>query len=292
MKQRLNFTKKILLFLCVLKSYGTLAQQQLASNQNYWFLTNENCAAIAEDTKLNFQSLYRRNWLQFDNSPELNFCRIETSNSSHAWDLKVQQYSNSFYRQQDLKLGWRYSLKLDENQRLNFGLRLGLLRSTYAWSNLHAQNPEELPEIYLQNNWTTPVADMGLLYSISGFRFSFHTANLNLISPIAMSSGIRELPSFSILSCYKFKLSKLSFSPVLQLRSVLGLPITYDFSILMEKEKKIGFQCGYKNQSIIYANMRFLAGSQLAFSFSYDYPIALQKITGPGTELAIVFYTK
>jgi type IX secretion system PorP/SprF family membrane protein len=269
-----------------------VSQQQLVSNQNFWLLSAENIAAMPKDVALNIQGLYRRNWLGFDHAPELIFCRLETSNSKHGWDLKVQQYSNSIYRRQELKTGWRYSLKLDDNQNLNFGIRLGLLRSTYAWSNLHAQNPEELPELLMQSNWISPVADCGVLYSYKDFRLSLNATNLNLAEGYESNSSIRELPSFSLLTSYKFKVSKLSISPVMQVRSLLGLPLTYNLSLLLEKDDKYGLQCGYKQQSSLYASVRFFISNRFAFSYSYDFPIATQKLTGPGNELALLYFTK
>lgn len=286
-------TKKVFaVVLGLISGSIALAQQQLSTNQNYWFLAQENIAAIRDDAKLNAQGLYRRNWLRFDQSPELLICRIEASKALHGWDMNVVQYSNAFYRRQDLKLGWRYSLKLDEKQKLNFGARIGLLRTAYSWANLNAQNPEELPELYKQNSRTNPAADFGLQYTFNAFQFSLHANNLNINTKDKLLNEIQELPAFAILTSYNFKISKLTFTPFVQLRSVFGLPITSDFSFLLEKEKVIGLQCGFKNKSAIYSNLRFFAGPQLAFSMSYAYPIAVNQFTGPATEIAIVLFTK
>ena len=292
MKNYLKFRTLALVLMCIHCPILIVAQQQLVSNQNFWFLSAENIAAVPKDVGLNMQGLYRRNWLRFDQAPELIFCRLETSNSKHGWDFKVQQYSNAIYRRQELKTGWRYALKLDNNQTLNFGIRLGFLRSIYSWSNVHAQNPEELPELFLQSNRISTVADCGFLYAFKDFRLSLHATNLNLAEGYESSSSIRELPCFSLLTSYKYKVSKLSIIPVVQVRSMLGLPLIYDLSLLLEKDDKYGLQCGYKQKSSLYASVRFYISTRFAFSYSYDFPIATKKLTGPGNELALLYFTK
>lgn len=292
MKHYVKFKMLLLVLLYFYSPFLIMAQQQLVSNQNVWFLSAENIAAVPTDVGLNMQGLYRRNWLRFDNAPELIFCRLETSNSKHGWDIKVQQYSNAIYRRQELKTGWRYALKLDDNQSINFGIRLGFLRSTYTWSNLHAQNTEELPELLMQSNWISPVADCGVLYSFRDFIFSLNVTNLNLADGYKSSISVRELPSFSLLTSYKFKVSELSLSPVVQVRSLLGLPLSYDLSLLLEKDNKYGLQLGYKKESCLYASTRFYISNRFAFSYSYDFPIAIQNLTGPGNELSLLYFTK
>lgn len=223
--------RKALIFLpAILILSATYCKAQLNPYQSIYFdnryLVNPAMAGIDKGLTLNLA--YQRQWIPFPGAPTMQAATFEyQATDKMGLGLNINDQQSGIFRQTRLMATYAYHLPLsDENQKLNFGLSLGVGDSRVNYSDVVG----DMTDIELsQYNQKGPYmdADVGISYSSDNLFVEGVVPNLNttIFNRDKQRADVDRTIFFTALS-YKIKYSDddkdFTLEPLAAIRAIKG----------------------------------------------------------------------
>ena len=263
---------------CVL--YG----QQLPVFSQYMlnpYIINSASAGIQNENK--FFLHYRNQWMGFSNSPKTFAFTYEMPiyDNKMGIGLQFQNDQSHILVNNSGKLSYRYTLDLNAEHKLGFGLYGGFLQRKINYSTIETADMED-PTL-LNRNVSGSVFDAGF-----GAWYTWKTVEAGLsIDQILnnridfendiseKASSFQNIRHFTINAAYEYKFNDdiWAIKPGLAIRSFQGANINMELTAIAKWKKLLWAGTGYRQGF----GLIFLAGvevaEQITFGYSYDYSL-------------------
>ena len=290
MKQKMTTKKLIqykypLLFSVLLTLSVTCCKAQLNPYQAIYYQNRylSNPAMAGSDKGLNINLAYQQQWSSFPGSPKAQSLTTEyQATDKVGLGLNINDDQSGVFRQTRIMGTYAYHLPLGEqNQKLNFGLSLGVNDSRINYSLVNG----DLSDIQLSKyNQRGPFADgdLGLSYTSNNWFIGGTLPNLNtnLFNRAGQKEDIDRTVFITMVS-YKIKLNNetdaFSLEPLAAYRQIKGFDNIFD----------LGANFRMNNyhldlQAIYHSNDNFGFGfvfDQHNYAFNFNYNVYTGQIT-------------
>lgn len=258
-----------------------------------------NSAFIGNQNQTSVFLNYRKQWISIPNSPEyLNgLLSLPLRNNKIGLGIQVHSHDIGMLKRQRLAGTYRYALQLNNINRLQFGVSLGIERTQIDLSRIDAQQMDEFA--FYQSNQSALVGNfnVGLAYvrknlSVGVSADFFSGSRLDFTNPVTTNTiGLSKVPTYNFQASYLFKLSqRWNYKPSLLVFSTQGLPLFADFSNQFSLDDKIEFGIGYRQLRSLNASFSFTFVNQLKVSYLYQHNLGQYAQNFSGShEISLIF---
>lgn len=286
----------------VLVLISTIVQaQQLPTFSQYMlnpYIINPAAAGIQNDTR--FFLHYRNQWMGFSNSPKTFAITFETPLNDNKVGLGFQfQNDQSHILVNNAgKLSYRYTLDLNSEHRLGFGLYGGFMQRRINYSAIENADLED-PSLFTQDltgsvfdagfgtwyTWKTLEAGFSIDQMLNNkFEFTDDITGNN--------TSFQSIRHFTLNAAYtyQFKNEDWAIKPALVARSFQGANVNFEATAIGKWKNMLWAGAGYRQNF----GLIFLAGievaEQLTFGYSYDYSLNDIKYYNAGSHEVLLSY--
>ncbi|MFT7611826.1 MAG: type IX secretion system PorP/SprF family membrane protein [Parvicellaceae bacterium] len=191
-----------------------------------------------------------------------------------------------------------YSVKINDDHKLGFGLSLGFYQNSINYSNIRIF--DQTDDLVLNGGAITGStfnADFGIRYSFKGLNIGISTPqiaetkiNYNLIND---EDGRFDLVRhYTANISYKFVIKEdWNVTPLVFARYANGVPVSFDASAIVDYKDKIWVGGGYRHGAGIMAYLGTKIANQLSAAYSYEFSgSGMASYSGGSHEIAIGYH--
>jgi len=284
-------TKKLIqnIYTCfltvILAAIATCCKAQLNPYQAVYFQNRYliNPAMVGLDRGLNINLAYQQQWSSFPGAPRQQSLTAEyQATGKVGLGFNINDDQSGIFRQTRIVGTYAYHLPLgDQNQKLNFGLSLGINDSRINYNSING----DLTDIeLLQYNQRKPIVDgdLGLSYTSNNLFIEGILPNLNttIFNRAAQRNDVDRTVFITAIS-YKIKLSSetdaFSLEPLAAYRSIKGFDDIFDLGLNFKMNNY-----HLDLQTIYHSNDNFGFGvvfDQSNYAINFDYNVYTGQIT-------------
>lgn len=267
---------KILITLCLgIMSTAIFAQQDAQFTQYMYNTVIINPAYAGSRGNLNFNGIYRTQWVGLDGAPKTqSFSVNDYVGSKMGLGLSVVRDEIGPTIETNITGDFAYLLDLDrKGTKLSFGIKAGLHSLDVDFNRLVIEDPTE--GNILQNvNKMSPQIGVGAYLFDSNWYLGISTPNLlktDHYDEITISTASERMHLYAI-GGYVFDLNpNLKFKPSVLCKIVPGTPISTDISANFLFREKLTLGASYRWDSSISALAGFQLSQKLMIGYAYDF---------------------
>ena len=222
---------------------------------------------------------YQKYWSGISGAPENLSLLAETSLKSNQFGLgfHLAKYNVSFSSRLSGAVGYRQSLRINDNNFVNFGVQLGVEKNQIDFQRIIAADPDEIMMYTGGMSGIIGKTTVGLQYRYKTlqvgistqlfFGKSFQIENATLQEKL----NVRKVPYYTLFFRYPVKIAKdWSYIPSLIIMSTQGLPFNIDNLHSFSYANKIDFGIGYRQSKNLYLHFGIDLFRQVKISYAYQ----------------------
>lgn len=282
--------------LIVLATYISFGQQD-PQFTNYMFNTmSVNSAYAGSRGHLTFTGLLREQWVGIDGAPRTQTFSIDSPvGKKVGLGLSVVNDrigpADEFYAD----INFSYTINLNENRRLSFGVKGGGRTLSLDWSRGQSQNQETLFQQNIKNEFLPSIGAGLYLHSdrsyiglsVPNFLTDKHYDDIQ-------GSVAAERLHFFLIGGLIFDLGeRTKFKPAVLVKHVVGAPLIFDLSVNFMLYENLRLGVAYRWDDSVSGLIGFQVTPKILLGYSYDYTTtALQNYNSGTHELMLRFELK
>ncbi|MBN8567672.1 MAG: type IX secretion system membrane protein PorP/SprF [Flavobacteriales bacterium] len=291
-------SKYLLLTWMGLISIQSLAQQDPQYTQYMYNMSVLNPAYATDNPDvINFGALYRAQWVGSEGGPTTGtfFAHSPIAKKVEMGLSIIHDQIGDVVKETNAFVDFAYVLKLNENQKLSFGLKAG---ATFFSTNFNGfVYSDDLPDPAFANNLSKVFPNIGVGTFYFGENYYLGLSSPNLIKSTHLErqdgiirNGVEEM-HFFFTGGYVFNLNEnLKFKPAFMSKAVSGAPISFDVTgnFLINNVFEIG--AGYRWDDSVSGLVNFKVSSSVRIGYAYDYTLSnLGRFNSGSHEIMILF---
>lgn len=291
MKLNIKVTAIVLLFATISGN----AQQDPQYTQYMYNTLTVNPAYTGSTGSLEAVLLHRSQWTGIDGAPETQAFTIHTPLANEKVGLGLSAVRDKIGPSDELQLegNFSYTLGLDYDKKLAFGLKAGMRMFNVDWTKGRYYDPMDALLNNNINNEIKPSLGAGVYYYTDKWYMGFSVPNFitgNYYDDIQESIDHNRL-HYYLIGGYVFDLSdNLKFKPAVLAKAVSGAPITADVSANFLIQEKFTIGASYRYDDAVSALAGFQITNNFFIGYSYDYTVTdLNKYNDGSHEIIIRF---
>jgi type IX secretion system PorP/SprF family membrane protein len=181
---------------------------------------------------------------------------------------------------------YSYKVKIDDNQRLSFGISAGMIQHAINFSQVISDNPGDLLELNNYKPLTSFNIDGGLVYHYNAFELG--VAAVNLANSKAFDERynlpFRQNETYIVNLGYTHKFTNnWSNKSMFVFKSPKGLPVMWDVLTQFSYRDRVWMGLNYSNRSTLGMSVG-LNYRNLRFGYAYDYSTTLLNTVSSGSH--------
>jgi len=293
----MNLTiKTITGILIVLTTYLSFGQQD-PQFTNYMFNTmSVNSAYAGNRGHLTFTGLLREQWAGIDGAPRTQTFSVDSPvGKKVGLGLSVINDrigpADEFYAD----INFSYTIDLNENRRLSFGVKGGGRTLSLDWSRGTTQNQDATFQKNIKNEFLPSVGAGLYLHSDKSYiGLSVPNFFTDKHYDDVKESVAAERLHFFLIGGLIFDLGeRTKFKPAVLVKHVVGAPLIFDVSANFMLYENLRLGVAYRWDDSVSGLIGFQVTPKILFGYSYDYTTtALQKYNSGTHELMLRFELK
>lgn len=279
---------------------GMFAQQDPQYTQYMYNTQQFNPAYAGNREMLSANLLYRTQWVGLEGAPKT----ATFSLSSPIGKLKkmglgvtLSHDEIAISRETNLAVDYSYSIYLNFNTKLSFGLKAGVNVLDVDFTKLNPFNPNDpLFQDNIDNKWQPNIGAGVYLNSnkwyvgLSAPNF-LETKHYDKSKNPGFTSVASERMHFYLMGGYVFDLSSnVKFKPATLLKAVAGAPLQWDVSANFLFNEKLTLGAAWRWDAAVSALAGFQVNPNLFIGVGYDYQLTdLEKYSDGSYEIILRF---
>lgn len=291
-------SKYLLLTWMGLISIQSLAQQDPQYTQYMYNMSVLNPAYATDNPDvINFGALYRAQWVGSEGGPTTGtfFAHSPIAKKVEMGLSIIHDQIGDVVKETNAYVDFAYVLKLNENQKLSFGLKAG---ATFFSTNFNGfVYSDDLPDPAFANNLSKIFPNIGVGTFYFGENYYLGLSSPNLIKSTHLErqdgiirNGVEEM-HFFFTGGYVFNLNEnLKFKPAFMSKAVSGAPMSFDVTgnFLINNVFEIG--AGYRWDDSVSGLVNFKVSPSVRIGYAYDYTLSnLGRFNSGSHEIMILF---
>lgn len=280
--------KKVLWLIMIMGAMGTLRAQHLellSAATLEPFLHDP--ATAGEKGWLAVTAGRRYQWLGFDGSPKNTYVTLHTpliNKKTNVGFIFIRDEIGIFTRNR-LNAAYAFRMKISKWQ-LSLGMNAGISAGRSSWSGVTlGQNPDQ----------AFPLEDLKFLYPEAGAglhlmhpNFNVHFSAQNLL-PQEQLSGDNHI-SYTCSAEYLWKLSSVTWSPLLLVRTTHHSPVQGEFQMKGTFNKSFTIGAGYRMEDALLILAGFRLNQQIYMYYTFEQGLSALKSYHTGTHEILFRY--
>jgi len=289
-----KYIKHILIFIGAIFSSNLWAQQaphytQFMYNMN---MVNPAYAGIKNGLSLGF--LYRNQWMGGDKNPQTYTFNIH-SRLGEAMGLGLSAFQDNYgpVNQMHAKLDYSYTIALNSNLNLAFGIDLGLMRTGVDLPGLIAVDPGD-PLLTKNINSMKLGYGAGLFLYNEKFYISLSAPNLNTTSYDLQNTQWDQGNAihYFLAGGYIFDINKdIKLKPHFMLYQAIGSPFALSLNTNVFLYDKLELGVSYRLNDSFSGLINYLLTENLRIGYAYDRSLSGIKLFSPNSHEVFLNYT-
>lgn len=229
--------------------------------------------------KSNLSLSYRKTMAGIPNSPEYfsgNF-DMRFRNGKYGLGLNAHSADLGPLRRTLVSAGYGYRLKINDKNRLGFGISAGVEQTRIDFSRINAQDPTELMLSQSSQNNSLGVFNVGVMYNLArweiGLNSQFYSGSRLVYKNPTTGEGlaINKVPSYSLVTRLPIRLSnRWTYVPSVALYSTQGLPFYADIFNEFRVKEQFRFGVGFRQSQALYGQIGYVFSDQLHVAYTFQ----------------------
>lgn len=220
-------------------------------------------------------ALHRSQWLGFAGAPTTNMVSLHTPLNNSNLGLGIGFVNDAIgpLIENQFSTDFSYSLKLKNNNKLNFGLKASLFNRKFDTNLLDVYDvtdPTFQSDLVYNLN---PNFGIGAYYYSNKYYIGLSVPNL-INTPNTVNSNIalgNEYQHLYAIAGYVFELNKdVMFKPTVLFKGIKGAPLQTDVSANFMIYNKLTLGCAYRWNAAVSALAGFQVSKSLFIGYAYD----------------------
>lgn len=278
----MNKMRTLLFVLLLIVTTNSFAQQDAQYTQYMFNTLSVNPAYAGSRGQLSFAGLYRAQWVGLNGAPEtftLNLhSPIRNSRVGYGVSVVNDNIGDGAVQETYLDAVISYSLQLNQDAKLSFGLKAGGNVLNLDFSKLRNFDLEPTSTDVPDNKFS-PNFGAGIYYHTNKFYAGLSVPNFLETDYFDGNSGdsnsvnflSTERMNFYFITGYVFDLNgNLQFKPALLTKAVGGAPLQVDLSASFLFNDRFSFGAAYRWDAALSAMAGFQITEQIMLGLAYD----------------------
>jgi len=280
--------------------FGMQAQQDPQYTQYMYNTQVINPAYAGNREMMSLGLLYRTQWVGLEGAPKtatftLNSPVGKLENMGLGFSLIYDEIG--IQTQTDLAVDYSYSVYLNYNTKLNFGLKAGFDVLDVDFTKLNIYNPNDpLFQNNIDNRWQ-PKLGAGIYLNSDRWYLGLSVPNFletkhyDISNNSNFQSVAAERMHFYFIGGYVFDLSPfVKFKPATMLKAVNGAPLQWDVSANFLFHEKLTLGAAWRWDAALSALAGFQISPGLFIGVGYDYQLTeIEKYSDGSYEIILRF---
>jgi len=286
------FLTSIIVFIAYMDSY---AQQNPHYTQYMYNMNVVNPAYAGSKESISFGALYRKQWVNIDDAPTtFTFSGHAPVGSNVGLGLSVISDKIGPVTEQNVFGDFSYTLKLNETDRLAFGIKAGVSFHQVGLRDIQSTLPDPSDGVFGEDiNDATLNIGAGIFYYSDKYYVALSVPNMAKSAHLDYNG--REYGSdvshYFLTGGYVFDLSyELKFKPSFMLKSAFNVTPSLDASANFLYMEKIELGATYRLEDSFGAMVNFAITPELRIGYAYDHIVSNLKISTPSSHEFIILY--
>lgn len=271
---------KILIIVLMFTGIVSFAQQD-AQFTNYMYNTiNINPAYAGSRDVLSVFGLYRTQWVGLEGAPQTGTFSVNTPIGESRWGAGLGVINDRIgpSNETNIALDASYSVPLNENYKLSFGLKLSANFLNIDFINKLTKYNDYDPKFKENLNRFSPNIGAGLYLHSDNTYIGLSVPNFLetkhfdvYAGPTAISATAKERMNFYLIAGHVFELSEsLKFKPAGLAKVVTGAPLQVDLTGNFMINDKFVLGIAYRWSAALSGLLGFQANKALFIGYGYD----------------------
>ena len=295
-EKQIDMNKIFLTSLIVLIAYmDSYAQQNPHYTQYMYNMNVVNPAYAGSKESISFGALYRKQWMNIDDAPTtFTFSGHAPVGSNVGLGLSVISDKIGPVTEQNVFGDFSYTLKLNETDRLAFGIKAGVSFHQVGLRDIQSSLPDPSDGVFGEDiNDATLNLGAGVFYYSDKYYVALSVPNMAKSAHLDYNG--REYGSdvshYFLTGGYVFDLSyELKFKPSFMLKSAFNVTPSLDLSANFLYMEKIELGATYRLEDSFGAMVNFAITPELRIGYAYDHIVSDLKISTPSSHEFIILY--
>lgn len=235
---------------------------------------------------------YRNEMVGLRGAPITEMISLDGKSRKYKFGLGL----NAFFQQQNiisrkgLNVSYSYQVKLKEEQKITFGISVGVVQNSLAYDQIVADSPEELVTLFNYKPSSSFNNDIGFVYSLKNLEVGFSANNLFNKKTFSDKYSLvyQQNPSYNITGIYRFDItSEFKSTTSILMYSPQGLPFRTNLNTMVTYRNQIwgGITYGIKSNIGLIAGIRY---DMFTLGYVYEYALSqLAAISGGAHEILV-----
>lgn len=271
------------------------AQQNPHYTQYMYNMNVVNPAYAGSKESISFGALYRKQWVNIDDAPTtFTFSGHAPVGSNVGLGLSVISDKIGPVTEQNVFGDFSYTLKLNETDRLAFGIKAGVSFHQVGLRDIQSTLPDPSDGVFGEDiNDATLNIGAGIFYYSDKYYVALSVPNMAKSAHLDYNG--REYGSdvshYFLTGGYVFDLSyELKFKPSFMLKSAFNVTPSLDASANFLYMEKIELGATYRLEDSFGAMVNFAITPELRIGYAYDHIVSNLKISTPSSHEFIILY--
>lgn len=291
------FTNKILILITLIATpfFQGIAQQSHFYSQFNLSSLSINPAYTGSNNLTELMLSYRAQWLKMEGAPKTLSCGIHSSKeaSNLGYGILFTQDKIGISSSLWITPSASYSVNINKNYSLNFGLSAGFVQITNDWSSVSTVQTNDPTYIQSSERQTLPSVGTGLYLHSKSAYIGISIPNIleNDYNYAYEGSDAKQVRHYFIQGGKIFDLSpQWDFKGELVIKSTVSNIFQYDLRVSAIYAKKALAGINYRHNAAITPNIQFYINK--VFNVGYSYDIMINKLNNyqSGTHEIFISY--
>lgn len=271
------------------------AQQNPHYTQYMYNMNVVNPAYAGSKESISFGALYRKQWVNIDDAPTtFTFSGHAPVGSNVGLGLSVISDKIGPVTEQNVFGDFSYTLKLNETDRLAFGIKAGVSFHQVGLRDIQSNLPDPSDGVFGEDiNDAALNIGAGVFYYTDKYYVALSVPNMAKSAHLDYNG--REYGSdvshYFLTGGYVFDLNyELKFKPSFMLKSAFNVTPSLDVSANFLYMEKIELGATYRLEDSFGAMVNFSITPELRIGYAYDHIVSDLKISTPSSHEFIILY--
>jgi type IX secretion system PorP/SprF family membrane protein len=284
----------LLSILSLLIGSAIYAQQNPLQNLYLFDLIYVNPAFAGHDDVLATSAVLRKQWVGFDGAPESFSLAVHSPLKNKNLGLGIQ----SSYEQigpravTNFAALFAYRVYLNQDTRLNFGLRAGIMNNQFNWAKVKYRDQQDVVQFGGSESVWMPIFDFGVLITSENYFAGLEVANLSQSQwrDVEQSEAHQYIHA-KLAGGYVAKLSdKVSLKPNALVRYAVNSPLQFDLNLNALLLEKLWIGAGYRFNYGILTMLQIRVTRSFDLGYAFDYAFNPLKSQSSGSHELFLSY--